>query len=77
MCYTNYEGGSDCSTTYHDYLKHEWKGYWFYGPFDELRGCLDLPCDVIGEVQESEIIWYLIGGMLMSKEKNNSIDNYI
>lgn len=59
QCYTNYEGGSDCSTTYHDYLKYEWKGYWFYGPFDELRGCLDLPCDVIGEVQESEIIWVL------------------
>jgi hypothetical protein len=57
QCYTNYEGGSDCSTTYHDHLKYEWQGHWFYGPHDELHSCLDQPCDVIGEVQESGIIW--------------------
>lgn len=59
QCYTNYEGGSDCSTTYHDHLKYEWKGHWFYGPYDELHRCLEQPCDVIGEVQESGIIWVL------------------
>ncbi|MEC8609299.1 MAG: hypothetical protein VXY42_02205 [Candidatus Thermoplasmatota archaeon] len=56
QCYSNYEGGSDCSTTYHDHIKYNWNEYWFYSTNNGLNTCLTDPCDLIGEVQESGII---------------------
>jgi len=56
QCYSNGDGGSDCSTTYTDHIKYKSGEYWFYGYPGDLNSCLNVSCDLIGKVQESGII---------------------
>ncbi|MDG1550551.1 MAG: hypothetical protein P8Q95_02380 [Candidatus Poseidoniaceae archaeon] len=56
QCYSNGDGGSDCSTTYSDHIKYKSGGYWFFSSPNDLNNCLNMYCDLIGEVQESGII---------------------
>ena len=56
QCYSNGDGGSDCSTTYSDHIKYKSGDYWFFSSPNDLNNCLNMSCDLIGEVQESGII---------------------
>ena len=56
QCYSNGDGGSDCSTTYTDHIKYKSGGYWFISYSNNLNTCLNVSCDLIGEVQGSGII---------------------
>lgn len=56
QCYSNGDGGSDCSTTYTDHIKYKSRDNWFFSYSDNLNTCLNMKCDLIGKVQESGII---------------------
>ena len=56
QCYPNYDGGSDCSTTYTNHIKYEFEDFWFYSYNNQLNICLNKSCDIIGEVEDSGII---------------------
>ena len=56
QCYSNGEGGSDCSTTYTNHIKYKSGENWFFSHSNNLNTCLNMTCDLIGEVQESGII---------------------
>lgn len=56
QCYSNGDGGSDCSTTYTDHIKYKSGNFWFFSYSNNLNTCLNMICDLIGEVQESGII---------------------
>ena len=56
QCYSNGGGGSDCSTTYTNHIKYKSGENWFFSHSNNLNTCLNMTCDLIGEVQESGII---------------------
>lgn len=56
QCYSNGDGGSDCSTTYTNYIKYKSGNYWFFSYSNNLNICLNVSCDLIGEAQKSGII---------------------
>ena len=56
QCYSNGDGGSDCSTTFTDHIKYKSGSYWYFSYSNNLNTCLNVSCDLIGEVQESGII---------------------
>jgi UDPglucose 6-dehydrogenase len=56
QCSSNGDGGNDCSTTYTDHIKYKSGGYWYFSYSNNLNACLNMSCDLIGEVQESGII---------------------